>query len=156
MSSLLESTNALGSSGLTEPSGEADGSVRRNSEVVERPLRRRFTAAYKQHILEEADSAQGFGAIGRILRREGLYSSHLREWRKARTNSGLAALEPRQRGPKAAPVNPLKAENDELRRDKARLLKKLKTAELMIDLQKKVSEILGITLPEIRDDEENS
>lgn len=156
MSSLLESGNFSGSSGLTEQAAEADGSVRRNSEVVVRPVRRRFTAAYKQRILEETDAAQGSGAIGLILRREGLYSSHLGKWRKARTNSGLAALEPRKRGPQPIPVNPLQAENDALRREKSRLLKRLRTAELMIDLQKKVSEILGITLPETGSDEENS
>jgi transposase-like protein len=128
-------------------------------EVVGRPVRRRFTAAYKQRILAEVESAAGSGAVGRILRREGLYSSQLTAWRKARTNSERAALAPKKRGPKPVPANPLQAENTQLKRENARLHKKLHTAELMIDLQKKVSQILGITLPVLEqndDDEEIS
>jgi transposase-like protein len=122
-------------------------------------VRRRFSAAYKQRIPAEVDAAAGTGEIGRILRREGLYSSQIAGWRRARAESERAALAPRKRGPKPAPTNPLQAENAQLKREKERLLKKLRTAELMIDLQKKVSQILGITLPvldESDDDEVNS
>lgn len=115
-------------------------------EVVGRGVRRRFTAAYKQRILAEAD-AVGTGEIGRILRREGIYSSQIAAWRKSRADSERAALRPKKRGPKPVPVNPLQAENTKLKSEMARLQKKLRTAELMIDLQKKVSQILGITLP---------
>ncbi len=128
-------------------------------EVVGRPVRRRFTAAYKQRILAEVEAAAGSGAVGRILRREGLYSSQLTTWRKARGNSERAALAPKKRGPKPIPKNPLQAENAQLKREKAQLQKKLHTAELMIDLQKKVSQLLGITLPVLAqsdDDEVNS
>lgn len=128
-------------------------------EVVGRAVRRRFTAAYKQRILAEVDAAAGTGEIGRILRREGIYSSQLAAWRKSRADSERAALAPRKRGPKPAPTNPLQAENTQLKSEMARLQKKLRTAELMIDLQKKVSQILGITLPvldESDDDEVNS
>jgi len=128
-------------------------------EVVERPLRRRFTADYKQRILTEVDDAADTGTVGRILRREGLYSSHLASWRKTRKQSQRVALEPQKRGPKPSPKNPLQAENAKLTRENARLNKKLRRAELIIDLQKKVSQILGITLPvleESDDDEVNS
>ncbi len=128
-------------------------------EVVGRAVRRRFSAAYKQRILTEVDAAGGTGESGRILRREGLYSSQIAAWRKSRADAERAALRPKKRGPKPAPTNPLQAENAQLKREKERLLKKLRTAELMIDLQKKVSQILGITLPvldESEDDEVNS
>lgn len=125
-------------------------------EVVGRAVRRRFTAAYKQRILSEVDAAAGTGEIGRIIRREGLYSSQLAAWRKARVNSERASLAPKRRGPKPVPANPLQAENTQLKRENVNLQKKLHTAELMLDLQKKVSQILGITLPTLdqNDDDE--
>jgi len=128
-------------------------------EVVGRAVRRRFTAEYKRRILAEVDAAAGSGAVGRIIRREGLYSSQLTTWRKARRNSERLALEPKKRGPKPTPENPLQAENTKLKRENVQLHKKLHTAELMIDLQKKVSQLLGITLPVLEqsdDDEVNS
>jgi transposase-like protein len=128
-------------------------------EVIGRAVRRRFTAAYKQRILAEVDAAAGSGTVGRIIRREGLYSSQLAAWRKARINSERAALAPKKRGPKPVPPNPLQAENTQLKRENVKLQKKLHTAELMLDLQKKVSQILGITLPTLDqsdDDEVNS
>jgi transposase-like protein len=129
-------------------------------EVLGRPLRRRFTAAYKQRILAEVKAAAGSGAVGHILRREGLYSAQLTTWRQARTNSEQPALAPKKRGPKPTPKNPLQAENTQLKRENAKLQKKLHTAELMLDLQKKVSQLLGITLPVLQqqndDDEEKS
>lgn len=98
--------------------------------------------------------------IGHILRREGLYYSHLSKWRKTRDQSQRNALEPQKRGPKPAPNNPLQAENTKLTRENLKLSKKLRRAELIIDLQKKVSQILGITLPVLEesddDDEVNS
>ena len=127
-------------------------------EVVERPVRRTFTAEYKRRILAEVEAAAtDHGAIGRILRREGLYASHLVSWRKKRDKAARAALEPNKRGPKAAVKNPLQGENAKLKRENARLQKKLHTAEVIIDLQKKVSQILGITLPvleQIDDDDD--
>lgn len=140
----------------TEPDG---GGVTPDPEVVQRAVRRRFTVDYKQRVLTEVDAAADTGTVGRILRREGLYSSHLASWRKTRDQSQRAALEPKKREPKATPKNPLQAENAKLTRENARLNKKLRRAELIIDLQKKVSQILGITLPvleESDDDEVNS
>lgn len=124
-------------------------------EVVGRAVRRRFSAAYKQRILAEVDAAVGTGAIGRIIRREGLYSSQIAAWRKSRADAERAALRPKKRGPRPAVANPLQAENAQLKREKERLLKKLRTAELMIDLQKKVSQLLGITLPVLTESDDD-
>lgn len=127
-------------------------------EVVVRPVRRQFTAAYKRQILAELEAAAGTGEIGRILRREGLYTSQPAKWRQARDRAEQTALAPQPRGPKPATVNPWQAENLQLQREKKKLEKKLHTAELMLELQKKVSELLGITLPLMQSvsDEENS
>lgn len=115
-------------------------------EVSGRAVRRRFTAKYKLSILHQTDSCTEPGSIGAILRREGLYSSNLNAWRRQRDEGSLAALTPRQRGRKAAPANPVALENKQLRKDNERLAKRLKQAELIIDVQKKVSQLLGITL----------
>ena len=96
------------------PAATAGGNETPDPEVVGHPVRRRFSAAYKQRILAEVDAAAGTGAIGRIIRREGLYSSQLTSWRKARARSEQAALAPQRRGPKAIPKNPLQAENAQL------------------------------------------
>lgn len=123
-------------------------------EVVGRPVRRTFSAAYKRRILAEVDAATEAGEVGRILRREGLYSSHITVWRRGRTLADEAALSPKKRGPKPVAKNPLLAENAQLKREKAKLEKKLRKAELMLDLQKKVSQILGITLPILEQSDE--
>ncbi len=94
MSTLLESTNHSSPSVLSTPTASAVGVLNTDPEVVARPVRRRFTAVDNQRIMAETDAAQGSGAIGRIIRREGLYSSHLGKWRKERANSERAALEP--------------------------------------------------------------
>jgi len=117
-----------------------------NPEVPEKPARRRFTAGYKLDILRQADSCTGPGSLGSLLRREGLYSSNLTTWRRQRDEGTLAALKPKQRGRKAAVPNPMALEVERLRKENAHLTKRLKQAELIIDVQKKVSQILGITL----------
>ena len=113
------------------------------TEVSEKPKRRTFTAAYKKRILEEVDAAAP-GTIAVILRREGLYSSHLTKWRADRDRN-----QTKKRGPKA---NPLTDENRRLKADNARLQKKLNQANEIIELQKKVSEILGIAQEIARDE----
>ena len=125
-----------------------------NPEVLERPLRRRFTAAYKLRILQEVDAMRESGQIGVLLRREGLYSSHLTTWRRQRDTGALQALRPQKRGRKARRQDPLIQENDQLRRANNRLLRKLKQAETIIEFQKKISELLGIPLSR-PDDEGN-
>jgi transposase len=123
-------------------------------EVVAKAQRRKFTAEYKLGIVEEADRASNPGAIGALLRREGLYSSHLVEWRRLREAGALGALS-QKRGRKPT-RNPLTEENGKLKAELARVQKKLQQAELIIDVQKKVSALLGIALPTAGREEENS
>jgi transposase-like protein len=115
--------------------------------VLEKPVRRRFTAEYKLRVLREADCCTGSGQLGELLRREGLYSSHLNTWRRQRDEGTLAGLTPKRRGRKANPDAPLIAENQRLTRETQRLAAKLRQAETIIDIQKKLSEMLGIPLP---------
>src|ERR1039458_4497443 len=115
--------------------------------VLEKPVRRRFLVEYKLHILHEADRCTASGQLGALLRRDGLYSSHLSTWRKQRSNGMLAGLAPKRRGRKVNPDAPLIAENLRLTRETQRLTAKLRQAEIIIDIQKKLSEMLGIPLP---------
>ena len=118
-------------------------------EVMAKPERRRFTAGYKLRILREADACEERGALGALLRREGVYSSRLVAWREARRRGELAGLAPRKRGPKAKPIDPRDKKLADLTRQNQRLLARLDRAEKIIELQKKVSEILGVALPKI-------
>jgi transposase len=111
--------------------------------------RRRFTAEYKLRILREVERAKGTGEVGAILRREGLYSSHLVQWRQQRDRVAKAGLV-RKRGPKPRREDP---RIKKLEREKARLERKLRTAEIIIEYQKKVSELLGIPLKPLELDE---
>jgi transposase-like protein len=115
--------------------------------VLEKPVRRRFTAEYKLRILREADQCTAPGQLGALLRREGLYSSLLSTWRQQRDQGTLAGLTPKRRGRKPNPDAPLIAENQRLMRETQRLAAKLRQAETIIEVQKKLSEILGIPLP---------
>ena len=107
-------------------------------EVVFPRRRRRFSAAYKQRMLEEADRCTEPGEVGALLRREGLYSSHLTRWREQRRNG---QLEPQRRGRKAAPQA---AELARLQRENQRLKAQLERAELIIDAQKKLCQLLNL------------
>ena len=122
--------------------------------MIARPRRRRFPAEYKRSILDQAAVAQDAGAIGALLRREGLYSSHLTTWKRQRKQGEIDALTAKKRGPKVV-VSPLVKENRDLQADVARLTKKLKNAELIIEVQKKVAVLLGNPIPNIQIDEEN-
>jgi transposase-like protein len=115
-------------------------------EVPEKPVRRRFSAEYKLRILAEADSCTESGQLGELLRREGLFSSHLSTWRRQRDEGVLAGLTPKRRGRKAKPKNPLADENQRLARENRRLKEQLRQAELIIGVQKKVSEMLNLPL----------
>ena len=126
-----------------EPSGPA----RTDPEVVPFAKRRAFTADYKLAILAEADAAASHpGAIGALLRREGLYSSHLVTWRRERQSGMLKGLTPRKRGPKSK-RNPQEEEMQKLRRENQRLTEELRKAAIVIDVQKKVGALLGWPLP---------
>lgn len=139
---------------MTDRSREGDqetaGGV--GPEVPQRPVRRRFDAAYKLRILEEADRCTQPGQRGQQLRREGFYSSHLSTWRQQREQGILSALTRKRRGRKAKPKNSLADELAKLQRENQRLKDQLRQAELVIDVQKKVSEMLDIPLKN-RDDE---
>lgn len=113
-------------------------------EVTPKARRRRFSAAYKLRIVKEADACTHKGEIGALLRREGLYSSHLSTWRRARDQGELEGLRPRKRGPKADPDRGLRRRYERLERENERLRRRLETAETIIDVQKKVSRLLGI------------
>ena len=119
-----------------------------NPEVVAQAQRRRFTAEYKLRILTEADQAKGAGGIGALLRREGLYSSLLTDWRRERNAANLQAFAPQKRGPKSQ-HNPLAVEVEQLRRENQRLAEELRKAEIVIDIQKKVAALFGQISPSL-------
>ena len=112
-------------------------------QVVPKAKRRRFNAKYKLHILAEADNCTERGEVGALLRREGLYSSHLTDWRKQRDRGALEGLRGRKRGRKpdrqATEIARLRQENEQLQ-------SRLERAEKIIDVQKKLSQLLG-TMP---------
>jgi transposase-like protein len=120
-------------------------------EVEAKPKRRTFTAAYRLRILEEADRCQNPGEIGRLLRREGLYSSHLASWRKARREGSLAALSSRKRGAKPKARNPLEPVVRQLEAKVARLETELEKAHTILDVQEKVAGLLGFSLERGKD-----
>jgi transposase-like protein len=124
--------------------------------VSSKARRRRFTAEYKRRMVQEADACTESGSIGALLRREGLYSSHLVSWRAARERGELAGLTAKKRGRQAAAPNPLAKKLAETERELARYKARLERAEAMIELQKKVSQLLGIALPELPPDDESN
>ena len=114
-------------------------------EVMAKPTRRRYTAEYKLKVLREAEALSGRGEIGALLRREGLYSSNLTQWRKQRERGELEGLS-RKRGPLPKGKNSLADKVKVLERENVRLKARAERAEGLVELQKKVSEILGIEL----------
>lgn len=112
-------------------------------EVPEKSTRRRFTAQYKLRVLKEADACGEPGEIGALLRREGLYSSHLTAWRRQQEQGALCALAPRKRGRRPVYRDPWKDRVAELEREREELRKRLTQAEKIIEIQKKISELLG-------------
>jgi transposase-like protein len=121
---------------------------KKSPEVTEKATRRRFSLAYKDKILAEADQCTGSGELGELLRREGLYSSTLSNWRRQRESGTLA---PNQRGRKPKTNKNEARELAKLKRENARLTEKLRQAELIIEVQKKVSEMMGINRTEKND-----
>ena len=117
------------------------------TEVSGKPKRRTFTAEYKRRILRRADGCKQPGEFGALLRGEGLYSSHLSDWRAARERGELAELGKR-RGPQARVKDERDQRIKELERDNARLEKRAVRAETLVDLQKKVAELLGLAFPD--------
>jgi len=142
---------------LPAPNAPVDGprSELQDTEVPATPRRRQFSASYKLEILEEADRCTDSGAVGALLRREGLYSSHLAAWRTARREGSLAQLS-RKRGTKPT-KSPETKELERLRKECARLRRELEKAQTVLAVQKKLSELMGIDLnnPESDEKDEN-
>lgn len=130
--------------------GSESGVVRaaREVEVLAKAERRRFTAEYKRKILEEADACTKPGELGALLRREGLYSSILAGWRAARRRGGREGLAEKKRGPKARVPDSRDKKIAELERENRRLKRRAVRAETLVEVQKKLSRLLGIDLPE--------
>ena len=110
-------------------------------EVTPKAKRRTFAAEYKLHILDQASACRTPAERGALLRHEGLYASHLTYWRRELQAGALAGLKPKKRGPKA---DPLALENARLRREIARLQAQLERAETILEVQKKLSLLLGL------------
>jgi transposase-like protein len=124
--------------------------------VTSKAKRRRFTAEYKRKVLQEADACTESGQVGALLRREGLYSSHLTTWRQARERGELQGLAPKKRGPAAQESNPLAKELAAERREVARLKAENAKLQIICEVQKKVSLLVGVTLPTIPEDDEST
>ena len=120
------------------------------TEVVAKAKRRQYTAEYKLRILREVDACQGYGEIGALLRREGVYSSSLTNWRRQRERGELYGLSPQKRGPKP---DPQAIELARLKREVEHLRERLRKAEMIIDVQKKVAQMLGEASEETDQDE---
>jgi transposase len=116
-----------------------------DSEVLPKAQRRQYSAEYKRQILQEYEACSALGEKGALLRREGLYSSHITTWHRQSERGELEGLAPQKRGPKG---DPQAAELARLQRENERLRKRLEQAELIIEVQKKVSQILGIPVEE--------
>jgi len=124
-------------------------------EVSEKPNRRKFSAREKLRILKMADACTESGSLGALLRREGLYSSNIKTWRRQREEGTLSALRPKKRGRKKSTQNPLGLKVGQLEKENDRLKIRLKQAELIIEVQKKVSQILRMPLEDQKSGESN-
>jgi transposase-like protein len=125
---------------------------RPETEVTEKGKRRRFTGEYKRRILREVAACKGPGEVGALLRREGLYSSHLTYWRKEAGRGELAALTPKKRGPQPKVVDVRDRQLAEQQREITRWRRRAERAEALVEVQKKVSQLLGIALPTPEDE----
>lgn len=141
----MDSAVGAGAEGGRRPS-VVPAPTAESPELWDRPRRRTITTQTKLRILAETDAAAEAGGIGAILRREGLYSSALSDWRRQRDSGALGGQRSTKRGPKPAARNPLAAELAQVKRENARLGRKLQHAEAIIDIQKKVAALLGIPL----------
>ena len=145
---LINDGKTLAAAGVTTEDGRRptiiSAPAAASPELLDRPLRHSFSAGDKLRILGEVDRAAGVpGGIGAIMRREGLYSSALSDWRRQRAAGAFEALSPVRRGPKVAEPNPLATELAQALRDNTRLTRRLERAEAIIEVQKKVAALLG-------------
>jgi transposase len=145
---VIECARRAGGSSAEAEDREGDRSGPQSASVRRR--RRRFTAEAKARIVAEADACTERGALGDLLRKEGIHSSHLANWRAQLKREGLPGLQAKRRGPK-----PVKDEKDRaierLEKQKAKLAKELSISQKIIELQRKAHEILGVALPRIED-----
>jgi len=140
-----DSRSETARSGGEPNNGRAKSGERPETETVERPRRRTFTADYKSKILDAVDACEP-GAIGTLLRQAGLYSSHLTDWRRERDAGGLAALAPKRRGPAVRTGVAERKQIEKLEQKVAALEHRLHQAQVIIEFQKKLHDILGIPL----------
>jgi len=136
---------AEGLTGAAAPAAPTKAATPVDTEVVPGPRRRAFTSEFKRQVLAEADACTAVGEVGALLRKHGLYSSHLTEWRRQRDEG----LRPKKRGRKVNEQRALSEEVAKLKREKARLEERLRQAEIIIGVQKKLSLLLGIPLPPV-------
>lgn len=141
MSTVLKTSNQSEGSDVSMVDA---GLSRPDPEVPEKKKTRYFTAQYKLRIISETDTCKSPGEIGAILRREGLYHSSLKTWRRQREQGVLGGLTPKKRGRKPVETNPLASEVARLEKENRRLKERLKQAETIIEFQKKIAEMLGI------------
>ena len=144
-----DAEGARRATGVAGPAGTSRATPP-DPEVAAKVQRRQFTAEYRRRILKEADACKKPGSLGALLRREGLYSSHLSHWRRQREQGELVAGRARKRGPTPTPVDP---RMKQLEVENRRLQRKLARAETIITLQKKIAELLGIPLTPLDSDE---
>lgn len=133
--------------GARRATGNASSSARPDPEVVAVARRRQFSSGEKRRILAAADRCMQPGEIGALLRREGIYSSHLSTWRRQRAAAERAGLEPQKRGRKADPALAEARQIASLTGENERLRRQLAQAELIIEVQKKVATLLGMSIP---------
>jgi len=143
-----------GISSIAGPKSSRGLRIVSDPEVSEKPVRRRFTAEYKRRILREAALCKEHGQLGALLRREGLYSSNLTTWQRQAERGTMEALSPKKRGPKEQIPDPSARRIAELEKETRKLQHKLRQAELIIEAQKKIAEILQT--PPDQDAERNS
>lgn len=135
---------------MSHPQNDKKSKLVPDTEVVPKAKRRQYSAEYMRRVLQEYEGCTELGEKGALLRREGLYSSHINTWSRQRENGELKGLAPQKRGAK---TNPLACENARLIRENVSLRKRLEQAELIIEVQKKVSQILGVSAEENGTDE---
>lgn len=136
-----------------EGAAPSDGAAAPDPEVPAQAKRRRFSASYKARIVEEAEQCTESGAIGALLRREGLYSSQLSRWRERYRAGVLEGLRDDKRGRKKT-RHPLEEENARLRKHNERLVRRIEQAETIIEIQKKVAAMLGLPLNSVENEEQ--
>ncbi len=135
----------------SDEAGSAAAAAPPDPEVAAKPKRRQFTAEYRLRILEEAERCTEPGEVGQLLRREGLYSSHLTSWRKARRSGALRGLASKKRGVKPKARNPLEPKVRQLEAKVERLEEELRKAHTILDVQEKVAGLLGFSLESGKD-----